>query len=261
MTLPVRNPGIAAALRRHRTQEARPSTAGHPDVATLRAAPQQIIDVRNRYRDERAAASQAVALDARLSPQGITDRTVAAVAAVTDRFRGQLETIWARAARAAEVARIDEADARPEPDDTLEGIALRAVKRGDAERLHAAGISTPTQINEATDTEVVFALIEMIPVVLRIAGADSRTIAVHLAHAERRLHELGGSLDAYDAAREIEERVAELDGSFAIAFDEIGQSLGERRLTLHGAIESSQARQLIRSRNQEALNLREHTED
>ena len=256
MTYPTsRRGGLGRALSNHYRPAQRTRLDGHADIEALRGTPAQIVALRNRFREDRAAAVRAVMADATQSRERIAERTTQAYAEAGARYRAELDQLEAAARRADAAVHDDERDARPTPDPTLEGIQLRVGKRGDAERLHTAGIGLPTQVNEATDTETMFAIMEAIPVVLRIGGADERTVAVNLAHAERRLHELSGDVTAYDAAREAEELMAELQGTFAAARGEFGDPRGQRG-TLENAIGNHYARQVVRARNQEALNMR-----
>lgn len=256
---PIRRGGLTSALRAHYSPAPPSRLDGHADIEMLRGVPAKIVDLRNRFRDERGVRQREVMANAsRLSAQGLTEATAQAYADVGAQYQTELDRLQAAAQTAAQAIHDDEHDARPEPDGTLEGIQLRVGMRGDAERLNTAGIAlSPTQVNEAQDVERLFSIMDALPVVLRIGGVDGPMVDIHMAHAERRLHELGGDVRAYDAAREAEELIAELDGTFAAARGEFGDARpGGRRITLQGAVANEYARQVVKARNQAALNMR-----
>jgi hypothetical protein len=228
--------------------------AGNANVGLLRDAAARLREVRIRYEAAVGDAAARAREDTQRAPVMFLDRLEELRTTIAARFRPEVDAIE-REVRAASNAIFDaERAAWPQPEEGVESFMARQAMRGDASRLLAGGVDFARQVNEAEDVELVHALVDEIPVALRVNGVDKDTIDTHVAHANRRLFELAGAAEAYDASCEAEALMAELEPTIIATRKHIGSP--EPTVNLQTAITAQAAGLRVRDIHRRALELR-----
>ena len=194
-------PGIARnrltlTLRPNDAQAASSHVAFSADI--VRETPAQLSEVVRAHRNELASVRGSLRVDVRLTDEGRAEAFARAAAETAARNSATVQQIRARAENAMAVLDNAIAAAQPERIPGPEGLLGRQAWWGRAEKMMDAGLRLPTIIDEATNPEMLHAIMDEYQTWARInfknltPEQNAENIELYGLRIDRRFAELAG---------------------------------------------------------------------